>query len=135
MEIVTGFNKDAFEPIKADVTNSLERLLPVLKDDFKNLLPSLAETMIKLIQMRPQMSISSTPTEQFDINKILKDDEEEENDNDKKDGKEIKTSETEELATSLSALNTMLESVGDDFVKYVDVIENEIIQLKNKMFS
>ena len=129
VEIVTGFNKDAFEPIKADVTNSLERLLPVLKDDFKNLLPSLAETMIKLIQMRPQMSISSTPTEQFDINKILKDDEEEENDNDKKDGKEIKTSETEELATSLSALNTMLESVGDDFVKYVDVIENEIIQL------
>ena len=124
IQIVKGFDTDSFQPIRADLTNSLERLLPVLQENFKNLLPSLIETVITLIKMRPQMSISSTPTEQFDINNILKDDEE-----DKEDGKEIKTEETEELASSLSVLNTIIESVGEEFAQYVDKVEPEVFQL------
>ena len=126
VQIVKGFTNESFEPIRADLTNSLERLLPVLQENFKNLLPNLIETCLALIKMRPQMSISSTPQEQFDINKLLNDDEEED---DKKDGKEIKTSETEELATSLSTLNTIIESIGEDFSQYVEQVEEEIIQL------
>ena len=124
IQIVKGFDNDSFEPIRADLTNSLDRLLPVLQENFKNLLPNLIETTLILIKMRPQMSISSAPNQQFDINNILKDDEDE-----KEDGKEIKTSETEELASSLSVLNTIIESIEGEFAPYVDKVEEEIIQL------
>ena len=126
VEIVKGFNSDKIEPIRADLTNSLDRLLDVLKDDFKPLLPNLIETVLVLIKLRPQMSISSDPTEQFDINNILK---EEEDEGDKKKGKEIQTSETEELATSLSLLNTFIKSIGSGFLAYYDRVESEILQL------
>ena len=33
-------------------------------------------------------------------------------------GKEIQTSETEELASSLSLLNTFVKSIGSDFLPY-----------------
>ena len=124
IQIVKGFDNDSFEPIRADLTNSLDRLLPVLQENFKNLLPNLIETTLILIKMRPQMSISSAPNQQFDINNILKDDEDE-----KEDGKEIKTSETEELASSLSVLNTIIESIEGEFAPYVAKVEEEIIQL------
>ena len=72
------------------------------------------------------MAISSSPTEQFDVNKLLKEEEEED---DKKKDKEIQTSETEELASSLSLLNTIIQSIGNDFLEYVDKVEAEIVQL------
>ena len=124
IQIVKGFDNDSFEPIRADLTNSLERLLPILQENFKNLIPNLIETTLILIKIRPQMSLSSAPTQQFDINNILKEDEE-----DKEEGKEIKTSETEELASSLSAMNTIIESIGEEFEPYVDKVEEEIVQL------
>jgi hypothetical protein len=71
VEIVKGFNLDKIDPIKADLTNSLNRLIDVLKDNFKHLLPNLIETIFTLIKLRPKMAISSSPNEQFDINKIL----------------------------------------------------------------
>ena len=33
------------------------------------------------------------------------------------------------MATSLSLINTIIESIGDNFFKYVDKIENEVVQL------
>ena len=126
VEIVKGFNSDKVEPIRADLTNSLERLLPVLQENFKNLIPNLIETVLTFIKLRPQMAISSSPNEQFDVNKLLKEEEEEK---DKKKDKEIQTSETEELASSLSLLNTIIESIGNDFLEYVDKVESEIVQL------
>ena len=126
VEIVKGFNSDRVEPIRADLTNSLERLLPILKENFKQLLPNLIETVLTLIKLRPQMAISSSPTEEFDVNKILKDDDE---DDEKLNGKEIQTTETEDLASSLSLLNTIITSIGDDFLQYVDKVESEIVDL------
>jgi hypothetical protein len=126
VEIVKGFNSDKVEPIRADLTNSLERLLPILKENYKQLLPNLIETVLTLIKLRPQMAISSSPTEEFDMNKILKDDDE---DDDKIKGKEIQTTETEDLASSLSLLNTIITSIGDDFLQYVDKVEIEIVDL------
>ena len=125
VEIVKGFNSDKIEPIKADLTNSLNRLLEVLKDNFKNLLPNLIETIYTLVKSRPQMAISSSPTEQFDINKILEEDKEDENTK----GKEIKTSETEELASTLSLLNTFIQSIGSGFLPYYEKFEVEVLQL------
>ena len=126
VEIVKGFNSDKVEPIRADLTNSLERLLPILKENYKQLLPNLIETVLTLIKLRPQMAISSSPTEEFDVNKILKDDDE---DDEKLNGKEIQTTETEDLASSLSLLNTIITSIGDDFLQYVDKVESEIVDL------
>ena len=126
VEIVKGFNIDKIDPIKADLTNSLNRLIDVLKDNFKHLLPNLIETIFTLIKLRPKMAISSSPNEQFDINKIL---EEEEKEEEKTKEKEIKTSETEELVSSLTLLNTFIVSMGSGFLPYYEKFENEIIQL------
>ena len=126
VEIVKGFNSDKMEPIRADLTNSLDRLLDILKDNFKNLLPNLIETVLALVKLRPQMAISSTPDEQFDIKKIL---EEEGEEDPKMKGKEIQTSETEELASSLSLLNTFVKSIGSDFLPYYQKVESEVIDL------
>ena len=71
------------------------------------------------------MAISSSPTEQFDINKILEEDKEDENTK----GKEIKTSETEELASTLSLLNTFIQSIGSGFLPYYEKFEVEVLQL------
>ena len=126
MEIIKGFESDKTEPIRADLTNSLDRLLPVLQENFKNLLPSLIDVVLTLIKMRPQMSISSSPSEQFDVNKLLNENDDED---DKMKGKEILTSETEDLASSLSLLNTIIQSIGDEFLPYVDKVEAELVQL------
>ena len=124
VEIVKGLNFDKIEPIKADLTNSLNRILEVIKDDFKHLLPNLIETIFTLVKLRPQMAISSSPTEQFDINKILEEEKE-----GKTKEKEIKTSETEDLVSSLTLLNTFIESIGGGFLPYYEKFEKEIIQL------
>ena len=130
VEIVKGFNSEKVEPLRADLTNSLERILPILQESYKKLLPNLIGTVLTLIKLRPQMAISTSPTQQFDVNKLLSnDDEEEEEENDKVKGKEIQTSETEDLASSLSLLNTIITSIGDDFLQYVDSVESEIVQL------
>jgi hypothetical protein len=126
MEIIKGFESEKAEPIRADLTNSLDRLLPVLQENFKNLLPSLIDVVLTLIKMRPQMSISSSPSEQFDVNKLLNENDDED---DKMKGKEILTSETEDLASSLSLLNTIIQSIGDEFLPYVDKVEAEVVQL------
>jgi hypothetical protein len=126
MEIIKGFESNKDEPIRADLTNSLDRLLPVLQENFKNLLPSLIDVVLTLIKMRPQMSISSSPSEQFDVNKLLNENDDED---DKMKGKEILTSETEDLASSLSLLNTIIQSIGDEFLPYVDKVEAEVVQL------
>ena len=126
IEIVKGFNTDKVEPIRADLTNSLERLLPVLQEHYNNLLPNLIETVLTLIKLRPKISISSSPNEQFDVNKLLFEDDEKD---EKIKEKHIQTSETEDLATSLSLLNTIIESIGDEFLQYIDKVENEVVQL------
>jgi hypothetical protein len=126
MEIIKGFESNKDEPIRADLTNSLDRLLPVLQENFKNLLPSLIDVVLTLIKMRPQMSISSSPSEQFDVNKLLNENDDED---EKMKGKEILTSETEDLASSLSLLNTIIQSIGDEFLPYVDKVEAEVVQL------
>ena len=125
VEIVNGFHSDKVEPLRADLTNSLERLVPVLQEKFIHLLPKLVETVLTLIQLRPKMAISSTPGEQFDVNLMLNDDE----NDDKNKEKEIQTSETEDLASSLSLLNTIIVSIGEDFFQYIDKVEPEIIDL------
>ena len=61
------------------------------------------------------MAISSSPNEQFDVNKIFF---EEDNEEDKMKEREIKTSDTEDLATSLSLLNVIIKSAGNNFLKY-----------------
>ena len=123
-EIVTGFSSDKFEPIRADLTNSLDRLLPSLQENYKNLIPNLIQTVFTLVRLRPKMSISSTPEEEFEVNKLLEDKDEE--DEEKKD---MQTSETEDLAQSLSLLNTFIVSLESQFFPYIEKVEEEIIQL------
>jgi hypothetical protein len=60
MEIIKGFESDKAEPIRADLANSLDRLLNVLQENFKNLLPNLLDVVLTLIKLRPQISISSS---------------------------------------------------------------------------
>jgi len=75
----------------------LDRLLTVLQENFKHLLPNLIDTVLSLIKLRAQISISSSPLEQLDVKKIFNENEEE---GENLKGKEIQSSEIKELNSS-----------------------------------
>ena len=126
IEIIKGFESDKAKSIRADLENSLDRLLTFLQENFKHLLPNLIDTVLSLIKLRAQISISSSPLEQLDVKKIFNENEEE---GENLKGKEIQYSEIKGLNSSLSLLNIIFESIGDDFLPYVDKVEAELIQL------
>lgn len=122
IELVQGINFDN-DPIRADLQNSLERLLPILQIKFIQLLPNLIQTVLTLIRARPKMSVSSSPENQMNFNDILEDDSK------KQKQLDLKTSDTEDFAGSISLLNTIVIALGDQFLPYVNEVEAEILPL------
>ena len=125
IELVQGINFNE-EPIRSDLQNSLERLLPILKSNFQELLPNLVQTVFTLIKLKPKMSINDIPEKDIDFSEILNEDNK--NENNKKNFN-IVTTDTEDFASSLSLLKTIIESLNKEFLPYVNEIENEILPL------
>ena len=65
------------DPIRNYLQEALERLIPIMKINFTNLLPSLVDSIIKLVKLVPEMSVSSSPEEQFKIEDLFKNDDSE----------------------------------------------------------
>ena len=70
IDLVQGINFDN-DPIRAELQNSIERLLPILQNDFKDLLPNLISVVLALIKIKPKASISSNPEKEIDVNELL----------------------------------------------------------------
>ena len=125
IDLVQGINFDN-DPIRAELQNSIERLLPILQNDFKDLLPNLISVVLALIKIKPKASISSNPEKEIDVNELLSNEKE---DNLNKKKYDIHSSDTEDFAGSLSLLNTIIESLDNEFLPYVNEVEKEIIPL------
>ena len=138
IELVEGikFNND---PIRNNLQNSLEKLLPTLQKDFNNLLLNLVNTVLHLIKLKPKIYISNQPQKEIDISELINngnnfDNENINNDNldNKKNLFELQTSEIDDFYGSLSLLNTIIKAYGIGFINHIDEIEKEILPLMNK---
>ena len=124
IELVQGINFDN-DPIRADLQNSIERLVPILLNDFKDLLPNLISVVLALLKIKPKISVSSTPNKEIDVSEFLNDNEDEK----KKKKLDIHSSETEDFAENLSLLNKIIETLEGEFLPYVNEVEKEVIPL------
>lgn len=123
----TGTEKD---PIRADLKNSIERLIPILQENYKALLPTLIKGVLTLLTVRPQMSISSSPETNIDFNEVLQEDGKK-----KKGLTDLRTDEIEDLSETLSLVRTLVEALENEFAPYIDAVEKEIIPLLKYEYS
>lgn len=85
-----------------------------MKIRFNKLLPSIVESVIKLVKLVPEMSISNSPVEQFKIEDLLKNDDADDCIENNKTS--IKTSSTEDIKSIFELLNTTIGAVQDLFL-------------------
>lgn len=118
------------DPIKEYLQEAYERLVPTLKENFKELLAPVVNSVLKLVKLVPEMSISSNPEETFKLEDLLSNqtslfDEPEV----KIQSTSVKTSQTEDMAESLSLLNTTIEALQEQFIPYIQTTHNVVFPL------
>ena len=136
IELVEGikFNND---PIRNDLQNSLKKLIPILQNDFNDLLFNLVNTILYLIKIKPKIYISDQPKKEIEISELFNNENNNENlNNDYLDNKknifDIQTNEIDDFCGSLSLLNTLIKAYGIGFINHIDEIEKEITSLFKK---
>jgi hypothetical protein len=83
-----------------------EKLIPSLKENHKEKIPIIVNSLIELLKKPPEMAISSNPNQQIDVQQFFSD--EKKKKEKEKDKVELKTSETEEFETFVEILNAFL---------------------------
>ena len=100
---------------KENIANYLmstwEKLIPSLKESNKEKIPLIVKSLIELIKKPPEMSISSNPNVQINIQEFFS----EEKKKREKQKVDLKTSETEEFETFVEILN-LFESECPEFI-------------------
>ena len=93
---------------KENIANYLmstwEKLIPPLKENNKDKIPFIVNSLIELLQKPPEMSISSNPEQKIDVHQFFSEDKKKK----EKQKVELKTSETEEFETFVEILNLFL---------------------------
>ena len=118
------------DPTRKFLETAYDNIIPLVKENFPHLLPDIVNSIIKLVQNLPQMSISSCPNQEFKIDEILSS----MNSGDSKKivtTKNITTSETEEMESSIKLLKSMIISLGESFLPYLETCQKEIMPLLN----
>lgn len=115
------------DPIRAYIQDSLQRLVYILKVDFKELLPSIITSVMKLVQTIPEMSISSNPDDKFKLEDLLSSANSDSNEIKIKLDTNIKTSSTEEMASAIETLNKIIESLGELYLPFIEITNKEVI--------
>ena len=118
------------DPTRQFLETAYDNIIPLVKENFPHMLPDIVNSIIKLIQNLPQMSISSRPEQEFKIEEILSS----MNDGDSKKivtSKNITTSETEEMESSIKLMKSMIIALGESFLPYLETSQKEIIPLLN----
>lgn len=115
------------DPIFEYLNSGWEKLIPYIRKDFKNMSKDVIECTLKLVSNLPTMSVSEQPNQEFNIQDLLKDD-----DQDPKIVKhkiQVNTAETQDYAASISLLCTIMDSFGNDFTPYLEHTEKLAISL------
>jgi hypothetical protein len=114
------------DPIREYLQEALERLIPILKKGFKELLPTVINSVLKLVETLPEMSVSSEPEQTFKIEDLFS--AANENEPEVKI-QTVKTSQTEEMSESIKLLNSTIEALEELFLPYVEQTQKIIFPL------
>ena len=106
-------------------TASWERILPDIKENHKDLIPRIIESIIKVITNPPEMSIASNPEQKIDMQEFFKDIEKKDKVTLEKKKVTIVTSETEEYSAFIDILVLILTELKEYAVPYIDTIEKQ----------
>ena len=101
--------------------NSLERLCPLVKKKFTELVPMIIEAVMKLVMIDPKMSISTNPENAFKLEDVLSDINPAVNGK-RKETFNLQTTEVEEKETALQLLHGVLITFSELFLPYLEVI-------------
>ncbi len=104
---------------------SWERILPYVREGYKDLIPRIIESILTVITKPPEMSISSNPEQKIDIQNFLKDISVKEKVSVEKKKVTIVTSETEEYSSFIDLLNLILAELKEYAISYIDTIEKQ----------
>ena len=104
---------------------SWERILPYVKEGYKDLIPKIIESIITVITKPPEMSIASSPEQKIDIQDFLKDIVKKEKVSLEKKKITIVTSETEEYSAFIDVLNLILAELKEFSISYIETIEKQ----------
>ena len=104
---------------------SWERILPYVKECYKDLIPKIIESILTVITKPPKMSIASSPEQKIDIQDFLKDIVKKEKVSLEKKKVTIVTSETEEYSAFIDVLNLILVELKEYSIPYIDTIEKQ----------
>ena len=122
---------------KENIANYLmstwEKLIPSLKENHKEKIPIIVNSLIELLKKPPEMAISSNPNQQIDVQQFFSD--EKKKKEKEKDKVELKTSETEEFETFVEILNAFLsecpELYSTSHIEALYPIINKLISYPN----
>ena len=117
---------------KENIANYLmstwEKLIPSLKESHKEKIPIIVNSLIELLKKPPEMSISSNPNQQIDVQQFFSD--EKKKKEKEKDKVELKTSETEEFETFVEILNAFLSECPELYsISHVEILYPIITKL------
>lgn len=115
------------DPIRPYIEDSIKSLINFLKDNNKDLIPKLIESVLNLVKTMPEMSLSSNPDQEFKIEDLISNANEDPSEIKIAIDSNIKTTSTEEMASALETLNKVIESLGEMFLPYIEVANKEII--------
>ncbi len=107
--------------------NSLERLCPIVKEKFPNLVPMIIEAVMKLVVIDPKMSISTNPENAFKIEDVLSD--LNPSSGKKKEVFNLQTTEVEEKETALQLLHGVLITFSELFIPYIEIIHKILLPI------
>jgi hypothetical protein len=99
------------------------KILPYVKEDHKDLIPKIIESIINVIKKPPEMSISSNPEQKINIQDFLKDIDKKEKVTLEKQKFSLVTSETEEYAVFIDLLNLILSELKEYSISFIESIE------------
>ena len=105
---------------------SWDRILKYIKEDHKDLVPKVIESIVNVIKKPPEMSISSNPNQKINIQEFLSDI----NTNKEKVSLEkkkisITTSETEEYSIFIDLLNIILTELKEYAITFIGQVEEK----------
>ena len=104
---------------------SWERILPYVKEDCKELIPNIINSIITVITKPPEMSIDSNPEKKIDIQDFLKDINAKEKVTLEKKKISLVTTETEEYASFIDLLNLILTELKEFALPYLEMVEKQ----------
>ena len=110
---------------------SWERILPNVKDNHKDLIPRIIESILNVITKPPEMSIASNPEKTFNIQEFLKDITPKEKVSLEKKKITIVTSETDEYSSFIDLLNLILTELKEYAVSFIDTVEKQAKSIMN----